>query len=123
MLGDIPSCRLAMVMSLVRRHSLSIVTEVVEFVCLSITTTSMLRLTLAFLLVSCDIDFSCLLLLLAAAGSFKLDSELVSVFSRQLISCLLCRCCRLFEFSCASGICLLLDGLFCLLTGGGGDIE
>ena len=82
MLGDIPSCRLAMVMSLVRRHSLSIITEVVEFVCLSITTTSMLRLMFDFLLVSCGIDFSCLLLSLAAVGSFKLDLEFVSVFSR-----------------------------------------
>ena len=82
MLGDIPSCPLAMVMSLVRRHSLSIVSEVVEFVCLSITTTNMLRLTFAFLLVSCGVDFSCLLLLLVAADSFRLDSEFESVFSR-----------------------------------------
>ena len=82
MSGDIPSFCLARVMRLVRLHSLSIASDVVELVCLSITTTNMLRLTLAFLLVSCGVDFSRLLLLLVAVGSFRLDSELVSVFSR-----------------------------------------
>ena len=82
MSGDIPSFRLAMVTSLVRRHCLSIVTGVVEFVCLSITTTNISRLMFDSLLVDRIADFPCLLLALSAAGLFKLDSELVSVFSR-----------------------------------------
>ena len=81
MSGNIPSFCLARVMRLVRLHSLSIVIDVVELVCLSITTTSMVRLTLAFLLVDCGVGSSCLLLLLVAVGSLRLESEVVSVFS------------------------------------------
>ena len=81
MFGDIPSFCLARVMRLVRLHSLSIVIDVVEFVCLSITTTSMVRLTPAFLLVTCGVGFSCPLLLLVAMGPSRLKSEVVSVFS------------------------------------------
>ena len=79
--GDIPSFCLAMVMSLVRLHRLSIVTEVVEPVCLSITTTSMLRLALGFLKLDDLVSFPCLLLSLSDPGSLPLDSELEFVFS------------------------------------------
>ena len=79
--GVIPSFCLARVMRLVCLHSLSIVSDVVELVCLSITTTSMVRLTPAFLLVDCGVGFFCSLLLLVAVGSLRLESEVVSVFS------------------------------------------